>query len=232
MKRFNLKVFKEFWAIAKPYWVSSEKKGAFTLLGILLILLIAYTPLSVSLTNIQGDIISALTELNQERFTKTIYLFLGILIIFVPLSASYSYIQDKLGIYWRRWLTHNFLNRYFRNRAFYELGNFNRDIDNPDQRIAEDIKSFTEESLRFLLVIINSTFQVIGFTALLWTIPPRTLLFSLENPIGISFNLAIPFYKTIPIDLSISKLEPSILVIFLIIYSLIGTLLTVGFFWR
>ena len=230
MKRFNLKVFKEFWTIAKPYWISSEKKGAFTLLGILFILLIVNTPLSVSLTNIQGDIISALTELNQERFTKTIYLFLGILIIYVPLSAGFSYIQDKLGIYWRRWLTHNFLNRYFRNRAFYELGNFNSDIDNPDQRISEDIRSFTEDSLRFLLVIINSTFQIIGFTALLWTIPPRTLLFSLENPIGIAFDLTIPFYKTIPIDLSFSKLEPSILVIFLLIYSIFGTLLTVGFF--
>ena len=230
MKRFNLKVFKRFWDIAKPYWTSREKKGAFTLLGILFILLIVNTPLSVSLTNIQGDIISALTELNEERFTKTIYLFLGILIIYVPLSASFSYIQNKLGIYWRRWLTHSFLNRYFSNRAFYELGNFNTDIDNPDQRISEDIKSFTEDSLSFLLVIINSTFQIIGFTALLWTIPPRTLLFSLENPIGISFNLAIPFYKTIPIALSISKIEPSILVIFLLIYSIVGTLLTVGFF--
>ena len=230
MKRFNLKVFKKFWDIAKPYWVSREKKGAFTLLGILFILLVVNTPLSVSLTNIQGDIISALTELNQDRFTKTIYLFLGILIIYVPLSASFGYIQTKLGIYWRRWLTHSFLNRYFSNRAFYELGNFNTDIDNPDQRISEDIKSFTEDSLSFLLVIINSTFQIIGFTALLWTIPPRTLLFSLENPIGISFNLAIPFYKTIPIDLSISKIEPSILVIFLLIYSIVGTLLTVGFF--
>ena len=230
MKRFNLKVFKEFWAIAKPYWVSSEKKGALTLLGLLFLLLIVYTPLSVSLTNIQGDVISALTELNQERFTKTIYLFLGVLIIYVPLIASYYFVRDKLGIYWRRWLTHNFLSRYFSNRAFYELGNFNSDIDNPDQRIAEDIKSFTEDSLFFLLLIINSTFQIIGFTALLWTIPPRTLLFSFENPIGISFNLAIPFFKTIPIDLSISKIEPSVLVIFLVIYSIIGTLLTVGFF--
>ena len=230
MKRFNLKVFQEFWAIAKPYWIGNEKKGAWTLLATLFLLLIVYTPLSVSLTNIQGNVISALTELNQERFTRTIYLFLGILIVYVPLYASFGYIQDKLGVYWRRWLTHNFLNRYFRNRAFYELSNFNSDIDNPDQRISEDIKSFTEDSLRFLLVIINSTFQIIGFTALLWTIPPRTLLFSLEKPIGIAFDLAIPFYKTIPIDLSISKLEPSVLVIFLLIYSIFGTLLTVGFF--
>jgi len=230
MKRFNLQVFQKFWVIAKPYWLSGEKKGAFTLLGILFLLLIVNTPLSVSLTNIQGDMISALTELNQDRFTRTIYVFLGILIVYVPLSAGYGYVRAKLGIYWRRWLTHSFLNRYFRNRAFYELGNFNSDIDNPDQRVSEDIRSFTDDSLGFLLVIINSTFQIIGFTALLWTIPPRTLLFSLPNPIGIAFNLPIPFYKTIPIDLSITKIEPSILVIFLLIYSILGTLITVGFF--
>ena len=170
MNRFNLKVFKRFWAIAKLYWLGNEKKGALSLLGLLLILLVAYTQLSVLLLQQQGNIISSLSAKDIDRFWKTIQTFLIILVIYVPLFAGFGYVQQRLGNYWRRWLTHHFLNRYFSNRAFYGLGNFNNDIDNPDQRISEDIKGFTIESLSFLLVLVNSIFQVVAFSVVLWKI--------------------------------------------------------------
>ena len=173
MNRFNLRVFKEFWAIAKLYWFGEEKKGALSLLGLLFILLVSYTALSVILTEKQGEIISSLSAQDVDRFWTTIQIFLTVLIVYVPLFAGFSYVQEKVGNYWRRWLTHNFLDRYLSNRAFYELGNFNTNIDNPDQRIAEDIKGFTQDSLVFLLVVINSVFQVAAFSVVLWNISPN-----------------------------------------------------------
>jgi putative ATP-binding cassette transporter len=195
MNRFDLQVFKRFLAIAKLYWFGNEKKGAWTLLGLLFILLIAYTLLSVRLTEEQGNIISSLSAKNQERFWTTIQIFLGILVVYVPLFAGFNYLQNRLGNYWRRWLTHNFLGRYFGNRAFYELGNFNTNIDNPDQRISEDIKAFTQGSLVFLLVIINAVFQVAAFSFVLWKIS-------------------------------------SLLVWALIVYSLVGTIVSIGVFGK
>jgi vitamin B12/bleomycin/antimicrobial peptide transport system ATP-binding/permease protein len=170
MNRFNLKVFKRFWAIAKLYWWGDEKKGALSLLVLLFVLLIAYTLLSVTLTEQQGEIISSLSAKDVNRFWRTVQIFLGVLVIYAPLFAGFSYVQNKLGNYWRRWLTHNFVERYFRKRGFYELGNFNTEIDNPDQRIAEDVRGFTQDSLLFLLVIVNSVFQVIAFSVQLWRI--------------------------------------------------------------
>ena len=170
MNQFNLKVFQKFWSLAKLYWFGNEKKGALALLGLLFISLIAYTQLSVLLTQQQGNIISALSAKDQGRFWSTIKGFLIVLIVYVPLFAGFNYLQYRLGNYWRRWLTHNFLNRYFSNRAFYELGNFNTNIDNPDQRISEDIRGFTQDSLLFLLVLLNSIFQVIAFSFVLWNI--------------------------------------------------------------
>ena len=219
MNRFNLKVFKRFWRLVKPYWTSNEKWGAITILILLLLLTLAYTFISVSITRFQGDIISSLTKLDRERFIKTIWMFLAVLAIFAPLAASSNYLQDKLSNYWRRWLTYDFLGRYFGNRSFYELGNFNTEVDNPDQRIAEDIKSFTAESLSFLLIIFNSIFQIIGYTALIWNIPPKVTIFKLPNPINI-FNLKI------------TQIAPSILIIFLLAYAALGTLVTIGVFGR
>jgi putative ATP-binding cassette transporter len=170
MNRFNFKIFKQFWSLAKLYWLGNEKKGALTLLFMLFILLVAYTQLSVLLNQQQGNIISSLSAQKIERFQTTIKTFFIILVIYVPLYASFGYVQGMLGNYWRKWLTSSFLNRYFSQRAFYKLGNFNTDLDNPDQRIAEDIKGFTVDSLGFLLAIVSSVFQVIAFSFALWQI--------------------------------------------------------------
>ena len=170
MNRFNLQVLKEFWSLAKLYWLGNEKKGALSLLALLFVLLIAYTQLSVLLLQQQGNIISSLSNKDVDRFWATVRIFLGILVIYVPLFAGFGYLQRRLGNYWRRWLTQHMMNRYFGNRSFYKLGNFNKDIDNPDQRIAEDIKGFTVESLSFLLSLVSSIFQVAAFSVVLWKI--------------------------------------------------------------
>lgn len=177
MQRFNFKIFKKFWRIAKLYWWGKEKKGALGLLALLGVLLVAYTQLSVVLNTQQGAIISSLSAKDQPRFWQTIWTFLGVLVIYVPLFAGFSYIQNKLGLFWRRWLTNHFLSKYFSDRSFYNLSNFNNDIDNPDQRIAEDIRSFTQDSLVFLLVIIQSVLQVIAFSGVLWIISPKLVFF-------------------------------------------------------
>lgn len=175
----NFVVFRKFWAIAKLYWISSEKKGAWTLLLTLGVLLIAYTQLSVLLNEAQGGLISTLAKKDETAFWQTVGRFLLILVIYVPLFASFSYTQSKLGLYWRRWLTNNFLSKYFHKRHFYELAIKNKEIDNPDQRISEDIRSFTQDSLMFLLVIVQSILQVIAFSAVLWSISPKLVIFLL-----------------------------------------------------
>lgn len=177
MKGFNLKIFKQFWAIAKLYWWGEEKKGALILLALLGLLLIGYTQLSVILNTQQGGIISSLSAKDQTRFWQTIWTFLGVLIVYVPLFAGFSYLQNKLGLFWRRWLTNRFLGQYFGDRSFYHLSNVTNDIDNPDQRISEDIRSFTQDSLVFLLVIIQSVLQVIAFSGVLWVISPKLVIF-------------------------------------------------------
>ncbi|RMD68493.1 MAG: hypothetical protein D6822_06905, partial [Cyanobacteria bacterium J149] len=71
MKGFNFVVFRKFWAIAKLYWLGSEKKGALTLLFILGVLLIAYTQLSVLLNESQGGLISTLAAKDETAFWQT-----------------------------------------------------------------------------------------------------------------------------------------------------------------
>ena len=193
MERFNFKVFRRFWAIAKAYWFGEDKWKARGLLLLIVVLLLGYTGLSVLLNTQRGELISALSAQSESRFWQTVGVFLAILIVYAPLLAGYTFLRDRLGLAWRRWLTDSFINRYFRGRAFYNINQFKPDIDNPDQRIAEDVRSFTQESLTLVLVAVESVLSIIAFSGVLW---------------GISREL----------------------VLFLVIYAVAGTVLTIGVF--
>ncbi len=169
MQRFNLDIFKQFWSIAKSYWSSEEKWRARGLLLLVVILSLGYTGLSVMLNSKRGELISALSAKDESRFWQTILVFVGILVVYAPLYAGYVYLRARLGLQWRQWLTDHFVDRYFQNRAFYNLNHI-ATIDNPDQRIAEDVKSFTHESLHLLLAVVDSLLAIGAFSSVLWGI--------------------------------------------------------------
>jgi len=179
MKRINLEPFKRFWAIAKLYWLGNEKKGAICLLALLALLLLSFTWMNVVLNTKSGELITALSNQDKTRFYGDIKILFGLLIIATPMGAAYSYLGDKLGLFWRRWLTNHFMGEYFGERSFYKISNFYPDIDNPDQRISQDLNSFCLESLNFFLLIISATSTVIAFSGVLWLISKPLVFFLL-----------------------------------------------------
>jgi vitamin B12/bleomycin/antimicrobial peptide transport system ATP-binding/permease protein len=178
MDRLKFTAFQQFWTIAKTYWQGDQKWQARGLLLAVVLCLLAYTGLSVLLNNQRGALISALSAQDEPRFWKVVFVFIAVLVLYAPLLAGYQYLRDRLSLNWRRWLTNRFVDRYFANRAYYNLQTLTPEIDNPDQRIAEDVRSFTQESLTFLLVMVESVLSVIAFSGVLWGIS-RPLVFFL-----------------------------------------------------
>ncbi len=176
MISFDRHLWRRFRAIAAPYWFAEEKWQARGLLVLLMLLLLGQTGFAVLFNQLTGEFTSALAAKDANRFWTAIRECLVILIVAVPIYAFYYYVRDKLGIYWRRWLTRHFLGSYFSNRAYYEL-NGNAEIDNPDQRIAEDINTFTQRSLYFLLVLIGAVLDLVAFSGVLWSISTELVLF-------------------------------------------------------
>lgn len=97
--------------------------------------------------------------------------FIGALAIAVPVTVYYRYNREQLSLYWREGLTKKVLEQYYANRTFYVLETLH-DIDNPDQRIADDVKSFTETSLKFFISIVTSFIDLLSFSAILFQIYP------------------------------------------------------------
>jgi len=139
------------------------------MLALLLFLSLSVSGINVVISYIGNFFTTSLAEKDQTTFWRFMWVYAGVFIIGTPIVVIYRYTQDKLGLYWREWMTDNFLDRYFQNRAYYEV-NSQKEIDNPDQRIAEDIKSFTSSSLDFLLLMLGAVIDIISFTGILWSI--------------------------------------------------------------
>ncbi|MBD2136139.1 ABC transporter ATP-binding protein/permease [Anabaena sp. FACHB-1237] len=192
-KRFKFQSVKRFWSIAKLYWFGNEQQGALALLVFLGVLLFANTQLKVVLNTVQGNLITSLAAKNSPGFWQGILLVLAGIMIFGLFNSGYGYVRETLGIYWRRWLTNFFLDKYFSDRSFYDLTYLYKDIDNPDQRISEDIANFCQQCLQFLVNIVESIFVVGTFSIILWSIS-QSLVFALVIYSILAYALTIGFY--------------------------------------
>jgi putative ATP-binding cassette transporter len=175
-KNFDRRLWRRFWRIAKPYWFLDEKWTSRGLLAILILLLLGRTEFTVLFNQQSGEFTSALAAKNGLRFWHSMRVFGVVLVAAVPIYAFYYYVRDRLGISWRRWLTHHFLGQYFQNRAYYEL-TFNQTIDNPDQRVSDDVNTFTQKSLTFLLEVVGAVLQLVAFSGILWAISKTLVMF-------------------------------------------------------
>ena len=161
--------WRQFMHVAKPYWQGDRKMAAWSLLGLLVLLMLCETQLAVMLIDRTGEMTSALAAHDRDRFWKAVQTCLLVLGFAVPVYAFYYYMRDAFANHWRRWLTHRFLDGYLGGRRYYDL-NAQGVIDNPDQRISEDINTFTGRSTHFLLIFVGALMQLVAFSAVLWSI--------------------------------------------------------------
>lgn len=176
--KLNLKLLKQAAAIARPYWVSAEGRKSYWLVALLMLLLLADTQLNVWFNAQSGEFTSALAAREGVRFWHSVRMYLLLLLIAVPEYSAYYYARDRVALMWRQSLTGRVLNRYFRNHSYYQL-RMDAEIDNPDQRIADDIYSITSQSVNFLLILASAIFQVVAFGRVLWRISGYLILFLL-----------------------------------------------------
>ena len=175
---FNASLWRRFHAIAAPFWRSEEGWRALGLLLLLVLLLLGQTGFNLLFNQESGEFTSALAARDGPRFWASMRRCALILVLAVPIYGLYYFVRDTLGLRWRRWLSAEFLGRYFAHRAYYRL-NAVAGIDNPDQRIAEDINAFTQQSLYFSMVVLGALLQLLAFAGVLWSISRGLVYFLL-----------------------------------------------------
>lgn len=173
-RRDVTRLFTLFSRLAVPYWKSSS--DARKDLASVVALTFLQSGVSVLFSYISRDFWTALNTKNADLFFHQAGLFFIALVAFTPIVVYYQYFRDMTALKWRDWLTQRVLGQYTSHRNFYLL-EADTVVDNPDQRIAQDLNSFTTESLAFSLTLLVSAIDMVSFSAILFSIYP--LLFGI-----------------------------------------------------
>lgn len=142
----------------------------------LLVLLIAFlfsiNGLNVLNSYVNRDFMTSIENRDMDGFVFNALLYVGVFAVSTLVAVLYRYVEESLGLLWRKWLTGQAIERYLVDRTYYRL-QASGELQNPDQRISEDIRALTATTLSFGLMFLNATFTVIAFSGVLWSISPQ-----------------------------------------------------------
>lgn len=169
--------------MAKPYWSSEDKVQARLRLGAVFALTLGTTGISVAFNFLGRDFYNALANKDQEQFMKQLLYYLGGFAGGIPVFVLRDYAKDTLSLRWRSWMTTHYIQRYLENQTFYKIQSQST-IDNPDQRIVDDLSAFTGTALAFSLTLFNAAVDLISFSNILFGIYPPLFVVLLVYSIG------------------------------------------------
>jgi len=171
MNRFDRLFRRRLWKLVRPYWLSNEKWAALGLLTVLVLISATLKGTSVWFSYVNRDLMTALTDRDERTFFHKLLVVVIYNVVAAPITAFGGYLTGKLMIKWRQWLTERFLDHSLRQRAFYRIST-DPLIDNPDQRISEDLNAFVSFTVTFALQVLEGLATGAAFLIVLWFISP------------------------------------------------------------
>src|SRR3954452_20919677 len=195
---------RNLWRLMAPYWSSGERWPARGLLAVIVVMNLGLVYINVQLNWWNKEFYDALQQRNEGKFLSQLGIFAILATIYILVAVYRLYLNQMLQIRWRRWLTEHYISDWLNDRAYYRLQLGGYGTDNPDQRIADDLKFFVQYTLSLGLGLLSASVTLVSFIAILWEIS-GPLEFTLAG-----YDIVIPGY----------------MVWVALIYSIVGTWLT------
>ncbi len=162
--------YRSLWKILGPYWWSEEKWVGRGLLGLIVGLNLGLVYLTVLFNQWNRVFYDAIQNKDYVSFKAQLLRFSMLAFIYIAVSVYRLYLNQMLEMKWRRWLTSRYLERWMTHQVYYRMELQRNGTDNPDQRIAEDIRLFTNGALSLSLGLLSSVVTLASFTGILWVL--------------------------------------------------------------
>ncbi len=189
---------REAWVLAKPYFYSEERWAARGLLAAIILLNLAMVFLNVVLNYWNGAFFNAIQAYDATSVLHLLFLyrltpgsrlpmpgFVEIVTVYIIIAVYAFYLNQMLQIRWRQWMTRHFIADWFKDRAFYNLSlahSSTKFIDNPDQRISDDLRDYTTSTLSLGIDFISNVVTLVSFVFVLYAISGSITLFGITIP--------------------------------------------------
>ncbi|CAM5336752.1 ABC transporter ATP-binding protein/permease [Eoetvoesiella caeni] len=176
-----------FWSITGGYF--SPKRSWRPILAVALILLLTLSAvrLDVLFSNWYNSMYTSLQKLDEVAFWAAMWLFAVLATTHVIRSLFDFYVQQAFTIHWRVWLNEQLLSGWLNEQSYYRSQYLDKSIENPDQRIQQDITVFVESSLTLSMGVVNALVSTIAFTAILWGLSGPLAIMGVDIPRAMVF---------------------------------------------
>src|SRR5690349_6746831 len=166
----NRRFLSALWALVKPYWTSEQRRKGLALLGAVIGLSLALVYLEVQFNLWNKNFYNTFENKDQAEFFRQLWRFTYLALLYIVAGVYRLYLQQMLLIEWRAWLNEHFLSAWLADRAYYRLQLIDRGVDNPDQRIADDLRVFVDMTLGLGTGLLSAVVTLASFTVILWAL--------------------------------------------------------------
>jgi vitamin B12/bleomycin/antimicrobial peptide transport system ATP-binding/permease protein len=188
---------KDAWRLARPYYVSEQKWSAWGLLLVVVSLNLLMVGMGVVFSFWNRVMFNTLQSKDWEAFVQLLFLYrhteFGLMpgfcefaVLYVAVGVYRVYLTQWLEIRWRGWLTTRFLDEWLADRAYYRIS-LTTDraaigTDNPDQRIAEDLRDYVANTLSLGLDLLSNVVSLLSYLGILWGLSGALTVFGISVP--------------------------------------------------
>jgi putative ATP-binding cassette transporter len=161
--------WKIVWSLIVPYWRSDEKWRARGLLAVIIVLTLSMVYMDVMFNAWNRDFYNAIENKNYPEFKAQLWRFSYLAFISISLFTYQYYLIQSLQMRWRTWMTERYLQDWLAKLSYYKIEQ-SRLTDNPDQRIAEDLKSLAISTIDLSIKLLSAVVSFAMFVGILWAI--------------------------------------------------------------
>src|SRR5215467_3605392 len=165
-----------FTHIAAPYFRGDDRWPGRILLIAVIALQLFQVWLNVKFNSWFNTFYNALQNKDWNVFIYQLGVFSILAAAFIVTAVYQIYLQQWLQIRWRRWLTKRYLGRWLEQGTHYRMRLKGDQADNPDQRIADDIRQFIANTLDIGIALLGSIVTLVSFVVILWNLSAATPL--------------------------------------------------------
>lgn len=154
-------------------WSMSLRALGLGLFGVIIILNVVQVYLLVRFNFWGNTFYTALQEKNGPVFWVQLGVFTILATIWIVRGMLEYYLTGILKLHWREWLTGRYVSQWLSDKVHYRLELDRKSTDNPDQRISEDVRDFTDQSFDFYISIFSTSLNLYAFVQILWGISAK-----------------------------------------------------------
>jgi vitamin B12/bleomycin/antimicrobial peptide transport system ATP-binding/permease protein len=175
VKRLALTIA-DIWRLSIPYFRSEDRWPGRILLAAVIAMELALVAVNVVLSFWYNRFYNTLQDRDWSAFVSAILFFCVLAAVYIVLAVYKTYLTQWLQIRWRRWMTQTYLQQWLNAANHYRMQLLGDAADNPDQRIAEDVKSFIDNALQISTGLLSSVVSFCSFVVILWVLSEQAPL--------------------------------------------------------